>query len=74
MYFKHFFFLNIFHRFCLIFTFKEFGLPPLHMQNAYSKQFLGIIILLVIFKIFAALLTTLVLQKDDMVICFLWCF
>ena len=24
---------------CLIFNFKVFELPPLHMQNAYSKYF-----------------------------------
>ena len=29
----------------LIFHFKVFGLPPLHMQKTYSKQFLGIITL-----------------------------
>ena len=28
---------NYFPKICLIFNFKVFGLPPLHMQNAYSR-------------------------------------
>ena len=30
-----------------IFNFQVYGLPPLYMQKAYSKTFLGIIVLLV---------------------------
>ena len=39
--------LEIIPQFSLIFNCKVFRLPPLHMQNAYSKQVLGMIILLV---------------------------
>ena len=68
--------LNIIPQICLIFIFKVFGLPPLHMQKAYSKYFFfhNYFNCEPIFKIFAALFRTFGLQKNDMVIFFLWCF
>ena len=49
--------LKIIPQICLIFNFKMFGLPPLHMQKAY---FFGhnFFISEPIFKIFVGLLTT----------------
>ena len=62
--------LTIIPQVCLIFRFKVFELPPLHINFFFGHSYF---INEPIFRVFAVLFTTFLLHNDDMVIFFLWC-
>ena len=69
--------LKIIPHICLIFSFKVFRLPPLHLQISYSKClfFFGYnyFISKPIFKLCGTFCRTHELQKASMILFFLWC-